>query len=287
MGTQAIKVWFVVVNFSACNYSSTSNPVSVLFRDLYHLGTKVTYFLTPPLGKATSDKRRRLFRVVKCCSGAFGIKKFRSRYFSIDRQCTCVELCGNSCGIFTGQCVRNPRLLPALGIYRYAMLSLHSCVTNKLSSLSCICCIWSRLRLHSSPRFSTDSIQRLRLFYQRDACAEVPNQEDSWVPGPEHLQITNIQGLMRTPSCYCSSSNRGLILVFVIFHSKTSRERRDSTQLLISWDMRWGNISRFRMRNWSVYEHGAVGCYPEGRWKDDEVEHCHLRAQVFWENVNW
>lgn len=38
---------------------------------------------------------------------------------------------------------------------------------------------------------------------------------------------------MRTSSCYCSSSNRGLILVFVIFYSNTARERRDSTQLLI------------------------------------------------------
>lgn len=133
------------MNFSACNYSSTSNPVSVLFniaKDLYHLGTKVTYFLTPPLGKATSDKRRRLFRVVKCCSGAFGINKVRSRYFSIDRHCTCVELCGNPCGISTGQCVRNPRLLPALEIYRYAMLSLQSSVINKQSSLSCIGCMY-------------------------------------------------------------------------------------------------------------------------------------------------
>lgn len=43
------------------------------------------------------------------------------------------------------------------------------------------------------PDISTDSFQRLRLFYQRNACAEVPNQLDSWVPGPEHLQIINVQ----------------------------------------------------------------------------------------------
>lgn len=87
MGTQANEVLFCrCMNSSAFSNSTTSKPCqrANLAEDLYHLDTKLLLsrygLVAAPLGKA-SDKRRRLFRAVKCCVPS--VNKFRPLYFSI------------------------------------------------------------------------------------------------------------------------------------------------------------------------------------------------------------